>query len=173
MLSVASMWVMTLWLLVEATNRFFEPPKVQGWIMLLVACIGFVFNLLQIKVLHTGDGHYHLGGDDHGHDHNGHDHGHSHDHKHHDHKPHDHKHHDHKHHEHKTTEHNHDLESGVSPVGHEEMKEEKKKEDHVHGTSCSHGKDKAKEDTNRALNRVEPATDHHDHGHHAPCEPKP
>lgn len=28
MFSVATMWVMTLWLLYEATNRFFEPPKV-------------------------------------------------------------------------------------------------------------------------------------------------
>jgi hypothetical protein len=69
MFSIATMWVMTVWLLVEATNRFFEPPKVHGWIMLLVACIGLVFNLIQIKILHTGDGHYHLGGDHHGHDH--------------------------------------------------------------------------------------------------------
>ena len=81
MFSVATLWVMTLWVLVEATHRFFEPPKVQGWIMLLVACIGLVFNLIQIKILHTGDGHYHLGGESHDHQH-GHDHhhGHSHDH---------------------------------------------------------------------------------------------
>lgn len=99
MFSVATMWVMTLWLLVEATNRFFEPPKVHGWIMLLVACIGLVFNLIQIKILHTGDGHYHLGGDHHGHDHDhhghshGHTHGHSHEHDHsHDHSPHSHGH---------------------------------------------------------------------------------
>jgi zinc transporter 2 len=88
MFSVATMWIMTLWLLVEATNRFFEPPKVTGWIMLLVACIGLVFNLIQIKILHTGDGHYHLGGDHHGHDHDhghGHSHGHSHNHDDHNH----------------------------------------------------------------------------------------
>ena len=107
MFSVATMWVMTLWLLVEATNRFFEPPKVHGWIMLLVAIIGLVFNLIQIKILHTGDGHYHLGGDHHGHDHDhhghshGHSHGNSHEHDHsHDHSPHSHGH-DH------DSEHNH------------------------------------------------------------------
>jgi hypothetical protein len=49
--------------------------------MLLVACIGLVFNLIQIKVLHTGDGHYHLGGEDH----HGHDHSHGHGHHHHEH----------------------------------------------------------------------------------------
>lgn len=82
MFSIATMWIMTLWLLVEATNRFFEPPKVHGWIMLMVACIGLVFNLIQIKILHTGDGHYHLGGDNHGHDHHCHGHGEGHGHNH-------------------------------------------------------------------------------------------
>lgn len=51
--------------------------------MLVVACIGLMFNLIQIKILHTGDGHYHLGGDSgsscgHGHDHDKHDHKHDH-----------------------------------------------------------------------------------------------
>jgi zinc transporter 2 len=120
LLSVASMWIMTIWLVVEATNRFFEPPQVIGLVMLIVAVIGLIFNLIQIKILHSGDGHYHLGGDDggdchgHGHSHgpedghaHTHDHGHdhAHDHKHdtnahdhaHDHAAHDHSEHDHTH----------------------------------------------------------------------------
>ena len=46
LISVATMWIMTVWLVVEATYRFFEPPKVEGLTMLIVACIGFVFNLI-------------------------------------------------------------------------------------------------------------------------------
>ena len=76
LVSVSSIWIMTIWLLVEATKRFFEPPQVQGDVMLIVAVMGLIFNLIQMKILHSGDGHYHLGGDDcGGHDH---DHGHTH-----------------------------------------------------------------------------------------------
>ena len=73
---------MTLWLLGEATKRFFEPPQVKGRVMLIVAVMGLFFNLIQMKILHSGDGHYHLGGEDHDHDHEGHDHGHDHGHSH-------------------------------------------------------------------------------------------
>jgi zinc transporter 2 len=59
--------------------------------MLIVAVMGLFFNLIQMRILHSGDGHYHLGGDDHDHDHAGHNHGHDHDHNH----DHDHHHHDH------------------------------------------------------------------------------
>ena len=44
--------------------------------MLIVAIMGLVFNLIQMKILHSGDGHYHLGGDHHDHEHGGHDHNH-------------------------------------------------------------------------------------------------
>jgi zinc transporter 2 len=64
---------------------------VKGEIMLIVAVMGLFFNLIQMRILHSGDGHYHLGGDDHDHDHAGHNHGHDHDHNH----DHDHHHHDH------------------------------------------------------------------------------
>ena len=76
---------MTVWLVGEATMRFFQPPQVKGGIMLIVAVMGLIFNLIQMKILHSGDGHYHLGGE---HDHGpgeecgGHDHGHSHGHGH-------------------------------------------------------------------------------------------
>ena len=46
LISVASMWVMTVWLVFEATMRFFEPPEVKGWIMLIVAVVGLIFNLI-------------------------------------------------------------------------------------------------------------------------------
>ena len=86
LVSVASIWIMTVWLLIEATKRFFEPPKVKGDVMLVVAVMGLIFNLIQMKILHSGDGHYHLGGEhDHGEGHgcgSGHDHGHGHSHDH-------------------------------------------------------------------------------------------
>ena len=85
LVSVSSIWIMTAWLLIEATKRFFQPPQVQGDIMLIVAVMGLIFNLIQMKILHSGDGHYHLGGEhehDHDHGHTHHDHGHSHGHNH-------------------------------------------------------------------------------------------
>ena len=118
--SVATIWVMTVWLFIEATMRFFEPPQVVGGKMLTIAVLALIFNLIMIKILHSGDSHYHLGGEEcsghgHGHDHehgHGHDHGHSHGHEHgHDHghgHSHDHGHdhgHSHSHgHEHEHTE---------------------------------------------------------------------
>mmetsp|Transcript_24399 Transcript_24399/g.32662 ORF Transcript_24399/g.32662 Transcript_24399/m.32662 type:complete len:151 (-) Transcript_24399:761-1213(-) len=85
LVSVSSIWIMTGWLLVEASKRFFMPPEVEGDIMLIVAVMGLIFNLIQMKILHSGDGHYHLGGEhehDHDHGHHHHDHGHSHGHGH-------------------------------------------------------------------------------------------
>ena len=46
MVSVASIWIMTVWLFFEATMRFFEPPQVKGDLMLIVAILGLVFNLI-------------------------------------------------------------------------------------------------------------------------------
>ena len=87
LVSVSSIWIMTGWLLVEATKRFFMPPEVEGDIMLIVAVMGLIFNLIQMKILHSGDGHYHLGGEHecgHDHDHGSHHpHEHNHDHSHH------------------------------------------------------------------------------------------
>jgi len=82
LVSVSSIWIMTVWLLFEATKRFFQPPQVKGDLMLAVAVMGLIFNLIQMKILHSGEGHYHLGGE-HNHDHgsggcsggHGHDHG--------------------------------------------------------------------------------------------------
>ena len=46
LISILSIWIMTVVLLVEATRRFFVPPKVEGDIMLIVAIMGLVFNLI-------------------------------------------------------------------------------------------------------------------------------
>jgi len=79
---------MTVWLVVEAAERFTKPPEVHGAYMLITAGVGLIFNLIQIKILHSGDGHFHLGGEhNHSHDH---EHGHGHEHGHHHHDHHDH-----------------------------------------------------------------------------------
>ena len=91
LVSVASIWIMTVWLFVEATTRFFKPTEVKGDIMLIVAIMGLIFNIIQVKILHSGDGHYHLGGDEHGGCSHEHDHEHDHKHHHHSHSGHSHK----------------------------------------------------------------------------------
>ena len=46
--------------------------------MLIVACMSLVFNLINVKILHSGDGgHSHGGKQCSGHDHGGHSHGHN------------------------------------------------------------------------------------------------
>lgn len=66
LVSVVSIWIMTIWLLVAATQRFFMPPQVQGSLMFIVAVVGLFFNMIQIKILHGGDEHFHMGEDLHG-----------------------------------------------------------------------------------------------------------
>ena len=61
--SIFTIWIMTVWLLYEATQRFFNPPEIMGGIMLSIAVLSFFFNLIQIKILHSGEGgHVHAGG---------------------------------------------------------------------------------------------------------------
>ena len=71
--SIFIIWLMTAFLIYEATMRFFKPPEITGWIMLSVAVLSFFFNLIQIKILHSGEGgHVHAGGkkcSGHGHGH--------------------------------------------------------------------------------------------------------
>lgn len=121
--SIMFLLVVTVWLLVEATYRIINKKQPLGFEMLVTAILAFCFNLVQMKMLHQGDVHYHMGGEigggcghDHSHGH-GHDHAHGHDHGH----DHGHAHgHDHDHH--------HDG-------GDEETHE------HSHGHGCSHGHD--------------------------------
>lgn len=72
LLSIIFLLTITIGLLYAAIMRVIKPQKVDGKIMLITACMCFCFNLIQMKILHQGDGHYHLGGE-HGHSH---DHGH-------------------------------------------------------------------------------------------------
>ena len=89
LMSVSFLVTLTLWLVVEATKRIINPQKVNSEIMAITAVAGLFFNLIQMKILHQGDGHYHLGGS---HDHAGHNHDHGHSHEHGDDHKHEHKH---------------------------------------------------------------------------------
>ena len=46
MVSIATIWVMTVWLFAEATMRFFSPPQVVGDKMLIIAVLSLIFNLI-------------------------------------------------------------------------------------------------------------------------------
>ena len=46
LVSILFIWVITIWLMVEATYRFMDPPKIDSEIMLIVSCICLVFNLI-------------------------------------------------------------------------------------------------------------------------------
>jgi len=88
LVSIIFLVTVTMYLLKEAVARVLEPPELEANVMLITAVAGLFFNLIQMQILHQGEGHYHLGGDDHdhgeeGHDHGeeGHDHGHSHAHE--------------------------------------------------------------------------------------------
>lgn len=81
LISIIFIWGLTIWLVYEATLRIFSPVEIEGGTMVIVAIMGLIFNLIQMKILHSGEGHYHLGGEkhDHSHDHShGHGHGHGH-----------------------------------------------------------------------------------------------
>ena len=46
MVSVSTIWIMTIWLFIEATMRFFAPPEVVGGKMLIIAVLSLIFNLI-------------------------------------------------------------------------------------------------------------------------------
>ena len=88
LISIFSIWIMLIFLCIEAVERVKEPPEIEGSVMLATAILSIVFNLIMIKVLHSGDGHSHgygqkcgghqCGGHSHDEDHK-HEHSHSHD----------------------------------------------------------------------------------------------
>jgi zinc transporter 2 len=74
LLSIFSIWIITVFLIFEAIKRFKTKPEIEGGLMFTISILCLVFNLIQMKILHSGDGHMH--GPAHGkcsHDHN-HDH---------------------------------------------------------------------------------------------------
>ena len=46
LVSILFIWLITVWLMVEATYRFMDPPKIDSEIMLIASCICLVFNLI-------------------------------------------------------------------------------------------------------------------------------
>lgn len=64
LVSIIFIWGLVIWLLYEATLRIITPQPVVGGIMLIVAILGLIFNIIQMKIL---DHH------DHGHGHSAHD----------------------------------------------------------------------------------------------------
>ena len=81
LVSIVLIWALTLWLLYEATLRIITPPVVDGFIMIIIALIGFTFNVIMgIVLTKSGVAHSHgLKKCDHDHDHV-HDHDHEHEH---------------------------------------------------------------------------------------------
>lgn len=51
-ISLSSIWIMTVFLLGEATKRFYMPNMVNGNLMLPISIMGLFFNLIQMKILH-------------------------------------------------------------------------------------------------------------------------
>jgi len=75
--SVLMIWAITGWLIMQAIERFFNPPDVNGGLMLIVAIIGVIVNgTMGLILARSGHGHSHSGlsGGCHGEQ----DHGHSH-----------------------------------------------------------------------------------------------
>eukprot|EP00928_Gymnodinium_smaydae_P079015 TRINITY_DN63043_c0_g1_i1.p1 TRINITY_DN63043_c0_g1~~TRINITY_DN63043_c0_g1_i1.p1 ORF type:complete len:468 (+),score=89.99 TRINITY_DN63043_c0_g1_i1:53-1405(+) len=67
LLSIAIVWALTAILLWEAVPRFFQPEEVDAPVMFSISVIGFIVNLILMKVL--GHGHSHGDGGGHGHSH--------------------------------------------------------------------------------------------------------
>jgi len=67
--SIMIVWGLTAVLLYEAVFRFFQPEEIDAPVMFTISVIGFLVNLVLMKVL--GHGHGHGDGDDHGHSHGG------------------------------------------------------------------------------------------------------
>ncbi len=84
LVSIVLIWALTIWLLYEATLRIIITPQVDGLIMIIIAIIGFSFNVIMgIVLAKSGVPHNHgLHGHDHNHEH-GHDHEHEHENNHH------------------------------------------------------------------------------------------
>ena len=83
LVSIVLIWALTLWLLYEATLRIISPPKVDGFIMLIISIIGFSFNVIMgIVLVKSGVPHSHGLNKKCDHDHEHDEHEHEHDHKH-------------------------------------------------------------------------------------------
>ena len=75
LISVITIWILTVILIQEAYERFIRPTPIDSKVMLITAIIGLICNLSMMSVLHSS-GHSHGAGCSHGHAH-GHSHNHS------------------------------------------------------------------------------------------------
>lgn len=152
LVSVNIIWGLTIWLFYEATLRIISRDEVDGFIMLLTAILGFLFNIIMGVILsYQGIDHQM-----HGHSHDDDDHGHSHGDKSHAHGDHGHAHEDHGHahedhgHAHEDHGHSHDkVETDEQDKNHDHSHEtnvikEKKSNNHDH----SHDDDNDHEEEN-------------------------
>ena len=54
LVSVFLIWVLTIWLLYEATLKFNSPSKVKGLSMVIISIVGFIFNIIIGVILNRG-----------------------------------------------------------------------------------------------------------------------
>ena len=59
LLSIFSIWLITVFLVIEAIRRFWTKPEVVGKTMFILSLVCLVFNLIQMKILHSGGDHMH------------------------------------------------------------------------------------------------------------------
>lgn len=110
LVSILLIWVVTIFLVIEAIDRLRNPIEINGKIMLFTAVVGIIMNILLFFILGDGsDGHGHGHSHGHSHSHFGHSHGlgknkHKHD-EHENDNDNEHKHDEHEH-EHEHDEHN-------------------------------------------------------------------
>lgn len=79
LISIVFLLTLTIWLVFEAADRVITKPTVKGFEMIITALAGLGFNLIQMHILHQGEGGYQLGekaGHGHSHDDGGHGHAH-------------------------------------------------------------------------------------------------
>jgi cation diffusion facilitator family transporter len=57
--SIFFIWIVTVWLIVEATFRILYPKTINGLTMLYVSLVCLVLNLIQMSILHSKDVHSH------------------------------------------------------------------------------------------------------------------
>jgi len=49
--SILIIWCLTVWLIYEAIQRFYNPQPIQGLLMMSIAACGLMFNLIMSKIL--------------------------------------------------------------------------------------------------------------------------
>ena len=62
LVSIFTIWFMAVLLVYEATLRFYDPPEILGKVMFGIAILSLIFNIIQIYILHTGEGAHMHGG---------------------------------------------------------------------------------------------------------------